>query len=411
MRVFVGRQPILGRNLRTYAYELLFRSGASNCFDGADGVSSTAAVITNTFLSIGADRILGDSKAFINFPREMLVDGSASALPRATTVIEILETVSPDKDLIRGCRHLKDQGYLLALDDFAKGSACVPLVDLADFIKVDFRASSREDCREMAGEYGRRGIRMLAEKVETKEEFDQARSMGYGYFQGYFFARPQMISARDVPPTKLNSLRILRELHQPEIDFPGLEKLIRLEVSLAHKLLRYVNSAVFGWNGRIESLRHALVALGEDDIRKWVSLAAMPGLVSDKPVELVRTSLTRARLCELIAERAGLAYRSSDCFLMGLFSLLDAMIGRPLPELMGELGLARDVREALAENAGSANRLGNIYDLCLACEAADPDAVEKHRHGLALSLDSVAEMSVDAMAWSQLVCREPGIPR
>jgi c-di-GMP-related signal transduction protein len=409
MDVFVGRQPILDRNLRTYAYELLFRSGTNNCCEDGDAAWATDTVISNTFLSIGADRILGTCKGFINFPQELLVAGAAEILPRDTVVIEILETVAPDEEVIRACRGLKEKGYLLALDDFVKQANGGPLVELADFIKVDFRATSPEDRNALAKEYGGHGIRMLAEKVENEDEFHGARGMGYCYFQGFFFARPQIISARDIPVGKLNHLRILRELQRPELDFERLEEFVRLDVSLAHKLLRYVNSAAFAWKWRIESMRHAFAVLGEESIRRWIAMTAIPRLASHKPPELTRISLTRARMCEQIATQAGLAHRSSDGFLMGLFSLLDAMIGRPLGELLTELGLAADVCAALADTGMPENVMRKVYELCLACEAADPCRLQESCSALGLSLGLVSQLALNATVWSQSVCKEVGV--
>ncbi len=409
MDVFVGRQPILDRNLRTYAYELLFRSGAVNRYDGADPVAATASVIANTFLSIGSDQILGKCKGFMNFPRESLSEEATVLLPQKTVVIEVLEDVTPDPEVIANCQKLSERGYMIALDDFVDRPECSPLTKIADFIKVDFRATLPEERKQLAVKYGGRGIRMLAEKVESQEEFEEARANGYCYFQGYFFAKPLVISATEVPATKLNLLRVLRELQRPELNFPNMEALLRLDVSLSQKLLRYMNSAAFGWSQRIESITRALVALGEDNFRKWLSLAAMTSLVSDKPPELVWESLTRARLCELLAERCGLRNRSADCFLMGLFSMLDAMIGRPLPELLPGLGLPLDVVAALDGSGKTDDVISRLFALCLACQKADVEQIEQSRLTFRLSFDAVSQISLDAIAWSELVCRESGV--
>src|ERR1700728_1678358 len=201
MQLFVGRQPILDCALRTYGYELLFRSSEANRFDGTNACTATAAVISNTFLSVGAATILGECKAFVNLPRQLLADEVIGILPHETVVIEILEDVIPDAEVVRACRTLKNAGFLLALDDFVRGPQSYLLTELADFIKVDFRATTRDQRKALANEYGSRGVRMLAEKVESQEEYDEARSFGYSYFQGYFFAKPQIISAREIPAT------------------------------------------------------------------------------------------------------------------------------------------------------------------------------------------------------------------
>ncbi len=406
MRVFLGIQPIFDRSLHTFGYELLFRSGmGSTGFDGADAVTATSTVISNTFLSIGADKILGRGRGFINFPRELLLDESTAALPSRTVVVEVLETVHPDAQVVSACRKLKKAGFLLALDDFVMHPDYAQLLKIADFVKVDFRATSKEQCRVLGG-LRRNGLRMLAEKVETQAELDDALAMGYEYFQGYFFAKPKMVSAGDVPACKLNSVRLLREVQEPELDFDRLERLTRMEVSLARKLLRYVNSAAFGRRVEIHSIKNALVLLGEAEIRKVVSLAIMPGLVTDKPPELVRSSLLRARTCETIAAHSGLRSRQSDCFLMGLFSLLDAMIGRPLDVLIKELGLPGDVRQALVEGPDAQSPLRSVYNLCLACEQADFAGIKEHSSKLEISPDEVSDLFLDALAWSEELYQE-----
>ena len=335
MQLFIGRQPILDCALRTYAYELLFRSSETNRFDALNADTASAAVISNTFLSVGANAILGECKGFVNLPRQLLTDEVVNVLPHETVVVEILEDVEPDEAVVRACKTLKKAGFLLALDDFVRGPLSYRLTELADFIKVDFRATTRAQRRSLAAEYGSCGIHMLAEKVESQEEFDEARALGYSYFQGYFFAKPQVISAKEIPATKLNQIRVLRELQHPDLDFRRLEDLVRMDLSLAQQVLRYVNSAAFALNQPVRSTNQALVVLGDQRIRKLIAIAVMAGLVSNHPPELVWISLARARLCESIARQCGLAERAQDNFLMGLFSLLDVLIGRPFPIYSG----------------------------------------------------------------------------
>lgn len=410
MEVFVGRQPILDCALRTYAYELLFRRGALNSCDATDADAATAAVISNTFLSVGADKILGDCKGFVNLPQNLLAAEVVRVLPCETVIVEVLEDVIPDAEVVRACRNLKDAGYRLALDDFVRGPESWRLIELADFIKVDFRATARQERRALAQEYGRGGgIHMLAEKVESQVEYEEARSMGYSYFQGYFFARPQVISAAEVPTTKLNQLRLLHELQHAELEFKRLEELVRQDLSLAPKILRYVNSSAFAINQRVSSIMQALVILGERNIRKLIALAIMASLVSNRPPELVWTSFTRARLCEGIGALSRLANRKSDCFLMGLFSLLDAMIGRPLVDLFQELGMPADILAAVAGAQSNPSVFSTIYHLCLACEAGDIHEIGTHSRRLGLPLKKVTDLNLEAMTWSELLCGESGL--
>lgn len=400
MDIHVGRQPILDRRLRTFGYELLFRAGMGNDASVVDDVTATATVIVNTFLSLGLDQVVGRSKSFVNFPRQFLVDDAAIPAPAGRVVVEVLEDVPPDREVVLGCRRLKRAGFLLALDDFAGREDYAPLVDLADFIKVDFRCTPAADRLALVRRFRPRGIRMLAEKIETDEEFCEAREAGYDYFQGYFFARPQVISARDVPAAKLRYLQILRAVHAPEVELDEVESLIRAEVTLAHKLLRYVNSAAFHLRTEAHTLRQAIVLLGEQGLCKWLSLIAVAGLVSDRSPELVRLALCRARFCEMVAAES-LPGRDQDGFLMGLFSLLDAMMGRPMEELLAQLGLSSDVRAVLVSGGANSAAISGIYELSLAAEQAESVRIRKYASQLGLSWQRVAEIEVESMAWCE----------
>ena len=408
MNLFIGRQPIFDLRLKTAAYELLFRSGLTNQFDGEDQSAATGSVISNAFFSLGAGRVLGGRKAFINFPRELLVANENLGLPPETVVIEILETVEPDPEVIGACHRLKAEGYELALDDFVERSDYGPLIELADFVKIDFCATAPADRRRLCAEFARLGIRTVAEKIETRADLESARAMGYSFVQGYFFAHPEILTGLEIPASKTGALRLLRELHRPQLDFSHLDQLIRRDVSIAHRLMRFVNSAAFAWNKRVDSIFHALVLLGERAVRKWVALATIPNLATDNIPELVRMSVYRARFCELVAERTDLSFCSSECFLMGLFSLLDVMLGRPLSELSPELGLREEICAALCGGNFADNHFQVVFNLCLACEAADMIAITERSMSLDLPEDEVAKMYMEAMSWAEVFWpREP----
>jgi EAL and modified HD-GYP domain-containing signal transduction protein len=297
MDVFVARQPIFDRQRQLYAYELLFRSGAhSSAFDGADGAIATTRLLANTLLAIGLENLLCGKKAFINFDRSFLLGGLHSVLPPEILVIEVLESAEPDAEVLAACRRLCEQGYAFALDDFVPDPRREPLARLAKFIKVDLLATSRPDQERLLRIYQPLGIAMLAEKVETQEEFEWALGAGYDYFQGYFFARPATVRAQKIPAAKFACLRLLAEVQRIEPDFGQLEKFICSDVSLSYSLLLYVNSALFWRAAEICSINHALVALGEEGIQHWAALAALLLMAKDKPSELVTLSLVRALL-------------------------------------------------------------------------------------------------------------------
>ena len=403
MDVFVARQAIFDRNCHVYGYELLFRSNASSKeFDGTEARLATTLVLANSLLAIGLDHILGGKKAFLNYDRALLLEDSGPVLPCNTAVIEVLETVDPEAEVIEACRRLRQRGYLIALDDFVFRPGYEPLLDVANLVKVDLRALPRSGQQLMVDTYGRRGLAMLAEKVETYEEFQWARNAGYDYFQGYFFARPVTLSAHQIPMVKLQCLRLLREVQRPELDLAHLEALISEDVSFSYRLLRYVNSALFSLPGQVRSIRQALAFLGERNLRKWVTLAALPKVAQDKPSELMAHSLVRARFCESIARLAAPGL-DGPAFMMGLFSLIDALIDRPLEEALAEINLAPEITGVLLGLASPEDPLAAAYKLVLAYEAGDWDAVERLNGKLAIPANRLGEAYCEAVHWADLV--------
>ena len=406
MEVFVARQAIFDRRLKVFGYELLFRACRDCDSAGAADSAASLQVITNSFFSIGIERLLAGTRAFINFPQDLLADERIFSLPANNTVIEILETVRPEPAVVDACRVLREKGYVLALDDFSHLKGWDRLANLVSIIKVDFRATTEAQQQALVERYAGRGICMLAEKIETQEEFQRACSMGYHYFQGYFFARPVLVSRREIPGSKLGYLRILKEIHRPELELFALEALIQREVSLASKLLRYINSSIFGWINPVHSIRQALALLGEQEIRNWVSLTALPALASDKPDELIRTALLRARFSELLAPWAGIAHRKSDLFLIGLFSLLDAMLGRPLAEILDEMRLGGDIAEALLGTASSEQPLAGVYHLVRQYETGGWDALAQIASRFRVPTEIIVDLYLEAVSWSDEIFHE-----
>lgn len=294
MELLVARQPIFDAQMRVFGYEMLFRSSSRNEFDGTEENSATAQVISAVFGSAETEQLIGRKNTFINFPQKMLLEGTASILPPKQTIVEILENVVPDEDLLAACRDLRERGYRLALDDFTTSDKVEGLIPLADFLKVDFRATTPAQQMDAAMRF-KGQLQLLAEKVETQEEFRSASEMGYRYFQGYFFARPVISSSRQIPGFKLQFLRILNEIHRPELNFHKLADLLKREPALSYKLLRFVNSAWFGLRAPVESLERALSTIGEDAARKWLSVLTMANLAADHPTELTVSTLVRAR--------------------------------------------------------------------------------------------------------------------
>lgn len=368
MEIYVARQPIFNRNQEVFAYELLYRSGVNKFYSSLNGDQASFEVITNSFLLIGLETLTRGKKAFINFTKNLLENDVATLLPNEAIVIEILQDIEPDEKTLNACRKLKELGYYLALDDFSYNEKLLPLIDLVDIIKVDFLKTEKKEREAVIRKVGKHKKRFLAEKVETRDEFNQALEMGYSYFQGYFFSKPLILSGRDIPGFKIIYLKILQEINRQDLDYDRLEDYIKMDVSLSYKLLKFINSLSFGFRNEIRSIKQALVLLGQKELSKWLSLIALRGIGDNKPDELIITAICRARFCELIAPRIGLKDRSSDLFLMGMFSLIDAFLDRPLPDILAELPISDDIKLALL---GGKSRFRDVYELILAYESGD----------------------------------------
>lgn len=354
-------------NCEVQAYELLYRPTRSDSYDGTHGDHATSRVLANAFMTIGLEALTAGRPAYVNFTAQGLLDDYPTLLPPEQLVIEVLETVVPDDAVVAACRALKERGFRLAMDDLVELSpGYEALHDLADVLKVDWRRTSPEARRHLARQAG--GRTLLAEKVETHEEFEEAKALGYHLFQGYFLSRPLLVTAQDVPTFKQNQLRLLREVRRPELDLSSLEAVIAAEVSLSYKLLKYLNSPAFGFRYPLKSLRHALVALGERDLRKWVSMVCLTSIGADRPQELAVQSLIRGHFCEQLGALVGLVPRSDELFMTGLFSLLDSLVGRPLDECLAPLDLATTVRGALL---GQSGQLGQLLSSVTAYERGD----------------------------------------
>ncbi len=352
MDVFVARQPIFDRNKRIYAYELLFRTGMSNAFPDLDGETATSSLLSSSFFTIGIEQISGGNKVFINFTEDLLLRGTPAMFPSGKIMVEVLEDVTPSTEVLESCKKLVAAGYELALDDFVFTEQWRPLVAIAKIIKIDFRLTGMEEIKGIVKTVKPYPCRLLAEKIETYSEFQQARDMGFSYFQGYFFAKPEILKNKDIPSPQLTLLQLITEVSRAEFDVSRLEKLINQDVSVPFKLLKYLNSALFYRVQPISSIRQAIAFLGERGIRQFVSLIAASKLSENKPTELIRTSIIRARMLELMAENLHKS-NSSDYFMLGLFSLIDAMLDNEMDYLLNQLPLTESVKNALGERRGS----------------------------------------------------------
>ena len=398
VEVFVARQPIFDRQRRVAGYELLYRSGDSNSVSGGHDDTMTSVSLERALLSFGLEALTGGRDVWINASRRMLLRDHWSMLPASHTVLELLESIKPTPDIIAACHRAKAAGYRLALDDFVYSAAYEPLLTIADFVKIDFRSGNEAQRNQLARDLRGRNIKILAEKVETEQEFASAERLGYALYQGYFFCRPQLMKTRGVAPNRLGFLRLLREVHSTELDFDAIEDLIAQDVALSLKLLRFLHTAAFGLGREISSIRQALLTLGERNLRKWVSLAAVFGLAQGKPAELVVVALTRARFAELLAPRVKLGERATDLFLVGLLSVVDALTDQDMEAALAPLAISEDLRHALLEGSPP---LGGIMHLVLAWERGQWDEAERWMLQLGVSEPEVAPDYAEAVLWAE----------
>ncbi len=343
---YIGRQAIYDRNLGVHGYELLYRAGAtSQVADHTDGDQATARMIANAFLEQGAGNLVGDGVCFVNLTKSFLTGKLPLPLPVDRVVIEVLEDVIPTPEIIEGVRRLRDQGVRVAMDDYIHRSENHELLELCDYVKIDLRVQDREATIELLKLLKPYGLKLLAEKVETMEEMRFCQEAGFDYFQGFFLTKPEVIKGKGVPANRIALLRMLSRLLDPNVEVEELEEMIEQDVSLAYRLLRYANSSVYAPSQPITAIGQTLMMLGLKAVQKIVSLIVLVEL-DDRPGDLLGQSLVRAKMCEVLAARAGFD-DTTQHYTAGLLSTLDALTSTPMPTVLNYLPLANDLEGAL----------------------------------------------------------------
>jgi len=397
---FVARQPIVNRDQQVFGYELLFRDGIENFFRAKDAEAAARSTLDSSLL-MGLDVLCDGRRAFINCTRDLLLKDCITLLPSGQAVAEVLETVEPDELVIAACERLKVAGYLIALDDFVADDPRQALVPLADILKVDFARTTPEQRAALMKTHGPWRCRMLAEKVETKEEFFAARDLGFVYFQGFYFRHPEVLKAREIPANRANYLRLLEAVSRPELDLKDLEAVIKSEASVLYRLLRYLNSPMFAFATEVRSVRHALAILGEREVRRWIRLVALVSAGLQKSSDLVLCAMVRARFCELLSPKV--RHGESDLFLVGLLSLMDAILEVPMAQVVEQVPLDQETKSVLLNGEG---KLRPIYQLTLAQEAGNWEAARESAGQLRISESEVAALWWEAMQWARRVSVE-----
>lgn len=389
---YVGRQSIFDAEDEVFAYELLYRSSEQNWADISDDNHATAELLSNVFTSIGLDTLVGNKRAFVNMPREFLLGNYPMPEIKHQLVIEILENVLPTPEVLEALQLLKHQGYTLALDDYVFEQHLEPFLDVADIIKIDIMASGVDGLAERVQQLKPYNVELLAEKVETAVEVEICRDLGFKYFQGYYFAKPKVISGKKITGNQLATVQLISELNRPGVTTEELAKLIQQDIAISYKLLRYVNSAMYSFSRKIESIRDAIVVLGMDALVKLVNMVAI-GSIGDIHAESYRTAMFRAKMCEVIALETGSRSDASTYFLVGLFSNLDALLGVPIDEVLRLLPLADEIKLAITDHSGP---YGEILAIVLAYELDDFDNLKSER----LDQQQVVDCYIKAIAWA-----------
>lgn len=390
---YCARQPILNLHGDAYAYELLFRSGPeAACSFNGDKATWT---ILDASVAVGLKRLTGGLPAFVNCTLETLTSRVIEVLPPSLTVLEVLETVEPTPELIAACQRLKSLGFHIALDDFVWDPKYEEIVSLADFIKVDFTLSASPERVKLIKKLRKSNVIFLAKKVETPEKFKQACNEGFTLFQSYYFCRPTLIKRREIPANQLAHLELLRNLEQDDFDIRKFSRLVERDAAIAFRLLRLANSPLYAMRQKVVSIESALMVMGEKAFRRVVTLAVATALSEGRSAEVLRLALMRARFCELAANLVG--FDPSEQYLLGLFSLLPAMLRIPMEQAASALALRDQIRSALL-----GEKIPERSLLCWieASESGNWSTCDAIKHFHQLSDPQLAQIAADSAAWA-----------
>jgi len=353
MYFYAARQPILDRNKQLYAYELLFRDSIDNVFPEIDADEATSKMVEASAFSLSISDFTSSKPAFINFTLDTMAAGYPTMLTNEEVVVEILETVKPGKKLLSLCQDLHQKGYTLALDDYVHQAVWAHFYPYIKIIKIDMLETSVEQIKEIQQAIAKfPHIELLAEKVETHEAFQQAFDLGFDFFQGYFFSKPEVVKAKNLSPSQVALAELLYETSKPELDLAAITAVFERDVSLSYKLLRYANSPYFRRRAEIATIKQALVTLGLVELKKLIGLIFAASINPNKPTELINMSMVRAKFCELIAPQLRGQLDVSLAFLTGLLSLIDAILDEDLESILDRLPLAQEIKDALLTRKG-----------------------------------------------------------
>lgn len=398
MNFYAARQPILDKNKNLFAYELLFRDSINNVFPEIDGDEATSKMIEASQFNLGVSEFTGSKPAFINFTLETLSQGYPEMLTPDEVVVEVLETIKPGKKLLGLCKDLFEKGYTIALDDYEHQKVWAHFYPYIKMIKIDIQSSNIDEIKEvLIAIKDQPHIKLLAEKVETYEEYNQMLELGFDYFQGYFFAKPEMMKTKSLSPSQMAMAELLYETSKTELDLNSITEVFERDVSLSYKLLRYANSAIFKRRNEISTIKQALVILGSGELKRFIGLMFAVTANPDKPSELINLAMTRAKFCELVAQDIRSQLDISIAFLSGLLSMIDAILDEEMESVLEKLPLSQEIKDPLITKKGV---MAALIKLVQFIEKAEWDKTTAVMEKLKLDKDKVVEHYNVALAWA-----------
>jgi EAL and modified HD-GYP domain-containing signal transduction protein len=401
MHRFIARQPILDRIERVDGYELLIRPTQDCVWPTPSGAPAGNEPLALPTVFTGFNELINGTQAFIKYPRQELLERRALGMSRESVVLEISAAGEPDAQMVKACRELKVAGFTIALEGFPTMGEN-PLADFADIIKLNVTTSADRAQWLLIRKYRPKGVVFIADGVDTRAQFQAAVQQGYSYFQGQFFLRAQPYATSEVSPTKLVYLLVLGAVTREDIDLDDVARTIKHDLALSYKLLRFLNSARFALHSQVRSIRHALLLLGENELRKWIGLISVAALGEGGPPILVAMALIRGAFCEALAPLVGEPKRQADYFFLGLLSSIDVLLRRPMRVILGELPIAQDVSEALM---GEKSPMRDVLEIVLAYERGNWDECSRLSRNMSLSEEKLCDLQLQALRWSHELTR------
>lgn len=401
MFAYVARQAIYDKNKKVFAYELLFRNGVKNCFPDIPPDEATSSILAGSHLSVGVETITDNKPAFINFHQDTLLYRFPSTLDPLNVVIEIVETVEVTPEFIAACEHISNLGYKIALDDYDFNQEWESIMPYVQYIKLEVEQIDLNNpaIEKKIKEFCLQGKTLIAEKIETHEEFEHLKAAGFHYFQGYFLSRPEMVKHKNIDVSISSVAELVGISVSPEFNVKKIKDIFEKDVGLAFKLMRFINNPLFNKRQRIDSLEHALKYLGQVELKKFIALLAIANLKNNKPLDLISISLCRAQFCKMLAKATQMKEDPPYSFILGLFSLLDALLDKPMSEVMSSLPFSDVIKKVLCSEDTS-GLLAKQFQLCVAFETANWPQIDLISKDLNIELGDMFMMYYESVLWA-----------